>query len=142
MRSDLHQVFPVDGYVNNLRGSLPFAPVGRGSETTNGSLRGDSQLCDFGGDAFEPVDAFKGDLARAVLYMSVRYRGEDSGWSSSSASDGASLEPWFEQVLVAWHIEDPVSDKERARNDEVEALQGNRNPFVDRPELVCRIADF
>ncbi|MCP4808676.1 MAG: hypothetical protein GY884_25325, partial [Proteobacteria bacterium] len=142
MKTDLHQVFPVDGYVNNLRGSRPFAPVRGGSATSNGSLRGRSQHCDFGGDAFEPVDAFKGDLARAILYMSVRYRGDDDGWSTSSANDGASLEPWFEQVLVAWHIGDPVSDKERERNDEVEDEQGNRNPFVDRPELVCSIADF
>ncbi len=142
MRSDLHQVFPVDGWVNGLRGNLPFGPARVEVSTTGGSVKGRSQACDYEGTVFEPVDAFKGDVARAILYMSVRYRGEDGGWAESSASQGAKLEPWFEAVMIAWHLEDPVSDKERDRNDAVEAVQDNRNPFVDRPELVCGVADF
>ena len=143
MKTDLHQVFPVDGWVNGLRGSLPYAEVREsGSETSNGSRRGLSAICGYEDEGFEPVDAYQGDLARAQLYMAVRYRGEDGGWASSEASQGASLEPWYEQMLIAWHLLDPVSEKERARNDAVESLQGNRNPFVDRPEFVCGITDF
>ena len=142
-RSDLHHVFPVDGWVNGVRGRLPLGPVAvPEASTSNGSTSGDSALCDYGGEVFEPVDAYKGDLARALLYMSVRYRGEDEDWGYSDASDGASLEPWFEQTLLAWHLLDPVSAKEQERNDAIEALQGNRNPFVDRPELACGVGDF
>ena len=142
-RSDLHQVFPVDGYVNGIRGSLPLGPVGQVNRTTsNGSLRGESIHCGYDDDVFEPIDEYKGDLARALLYVSVRDQGADSDRGERDASDGAHLETWFEEVQLAWHLLDPVSDKETARNDAVEAVQGNRNPFVDRPELACEIDDF
>ena len=138
MRSDLHQVFPVDGYVNGIRGSHPFGDVGYSTyESANGSLRGNSDLCSYGGRVFEPIDAYKGDVARAQLYMSIRYRGEDADWNSSEATDGAVLEDWYLETMIAWHLLDPVSDKERDRNDAIQAIQGNRNPFIDHPEYAC-----
>jgi len=143
MKSDLHHVFPTDGYVNNRRGNYPFGTVGSAVWTsTNGSRLGASDQCDTTLQVFEPADAFKGDIARAILYMSIRYRGEDEAWSSSGASDGASLEGWAEVVLRAWHITDPPDAKEIARNNAVAAIQGNRNPFVDHPEWVCFVEDF
>ncbi len=138
MKSDLHQVFPVDGYVNGIRGDYPFGDVGYSTyEAANGSLRGNSELCSYGSRVFEPIDDYKGDLARAQLYMSIRYRGEDGGWSSSEATDGATLDDWYLETMLAWHLLDPVSDKEIDRNEEVQGLQGNRNPFVDHPEYAC-----
>ncbi|MFH1466749.1 MAG: endonuclease [Pseudomonadota bacterium] len=138
MRSDLHQLYPTDGYVNSIRGSFPYGPVDVPSYTSlNGSLRGTSALCDYPWRVFEPIDGYKGDLARAQLYMSVRYRGEDSGWSSSEATDRSTLEPWYATTLLAWHLLDPVDAKEIARNDAIQDIQGNRNPFVDHPEYAC-----
>ena len=140
MRSDLHQVFPVDGYMNGIRSSYPFGVVGWSTyESANGSLRGNSDLCSYGGRVFEPIDAYKGDVARAQLYMSIRYRGEDGDWSSSEATDGATLEDWYVETMLAWHLLDPVSDKERDRNDAIQGIQDNRNPFVDHPEYACWI---
>lgn len=140
MKTDLHQVFPTDGYVNGIRGDDPYGPVESPSYTSlNGSLRGTTALCDRTGRVFEPIDAYKGDLARAQLYMGVRYRGEDGGWPGSEATDGSELSDWYALTLVAWHLLDPVDAKERARNDAVEDLQGNRNPFVDRPEFACAL---
>jgi endonuclease I len=138
MKSDLHQVFPVDGYMNSIRSSHPFGDVGYSTyESANGTLRGNSDLCSYGGRVFEPIDDFKGDVARAQLYMSIRYRGEDGGWSSSEATDGAVLEDWYLETMIAWHLLDPVSSKEQDRNDEIQDIQHNRNPFVDHPEYAC-----
>ncbi len=140
MRSDLHQVFPVDGYMNSIRSSYPYGDVGYSTyESANGTLRGNSDLCSYGGRVFEPIDDFKGDVARAQLYMSIRYRGEDGGWSSSEATDGATLDDWYLETMLAWHLLDPVSDKEQDRNDAIDDIQGNRNPFVDHPEYACLV---
>ena len=140
MKSDLHQVFPVDGYINGIRGSYPYGDVGYANyDAANGSMRGNSELCSYTGRVFEPIDAYKGDVARAQLYMSIRYRGEDGDWSSSVATDGATLEDWYLETMLAWHLLDPVSEKEQDRNEAIEDTQGNRNPFVDHPEYACGI---
>ena len=143
MKSDLHHVFPTDGYVNNRRGSYPFGQVGSPIWTSsNGSKVGRSDQCETSGQVFEPIDAYKGDIARAFFYMSIRYRGEDGEWTSSEATEGAWIEPWAEQVLRAWHILDPPDAKELDRNNAIATIQGNRNPFVDHPEWVCFLEDF
>lgn len=143
MKSDLFHVRPTDGYVNNRRGNAPFSPTSRSYWTSkNGSVLGKSGYCGFSGEAFEPVDAVKGDLARGLLYVSLRYRSEDADWVGSEATVGALLEPWAEEVLRGWHLMDPVDSREIARNEAVFAIQGNRNPLIDHPEWVCQINDF
>jgi endonuclease I len=143
MNSDLFHVFPTDGYVNNMRSSWPFGNVGEPNwESSNGSVRGKSIQCGFQGTVFEPRDEYKGDVARAFFYMSTRYRGEDEAWGTSNATSGARLQGWSEELLVSWHILDPVDDKERDRNQAVFEIQGNRNPFIDHPEWVCADVDF
>lgn len=143
MKSDLHHVYPTDGYVNSRRSSHPFGEVERATWTsTNGSKLGRGEQCDAPLQLFEPHDAYKGDIARAMLYMATRYRFEDEGWDSSNATEQASIDPWEEELLRYWHQLDPVSEKELARNDAIFAIQGNRNPFVDHPEWVCLIEDF
>jgi len=143
MKSDLFHVVPTDGYVNNRRGSRPYGVVASARWTSdNESKVGPSSQCGYTREVFEPRDDFKGDLARGFFYMATRYRGEDSQWDSSDATQGATIEPWAEDLLRAWHIQDPVDLKEIARNDAVYGIQGNRNPFIDHPEWVCVISDF
>jgi endonuclease I len=144
MKSDLHHLYPTDGYVNGRRSSSPFGVVDHAIWTSqNGGRLGGSDQCGTEhGTVFEPADSFKGDLARVFFYMSVRYGLEDENWDSSFAVDGATIEQWEEDVLRTWHIMDPVSQKEIDRNEAVFGIQGNRNPFVDHPEWVCLIEDF
>jgi len=140
--SDLFHVIPADGYVNNRRGNLPFGHVVSATYTsTNGSKAGPCTELDALGDCFEPVASLKGDFARIGFYMAARYEAEFACCARPGVT-GADLNPWYESMLRAWHEADPVDDDERARNDAVFALQGNRNPFVDHPEWVARIADY
>ncbi|MBW7848155.1 MAG: endonuclease [Bacteroidales bacterium] len=142
MYTDLFHLYPVDGYVNNKRGNFPYAKVGQASWTsTNGSRLGNSVTQGYSGTAFEPIDEYKGDLARGLMYMSVRYAGEDAGWPGSAMTAGAELLPWARALLLQWHEQDPVSNKEITRNNTVFQLQNNRNPFIDHPEFAALIWD-
>ncbi|MEJ7627472.1 MAG: endonuclease [Ferruginibacter sp.] len=148
--SDLHQIVPTDIYVNAQRGNLPYGIVGTVTNTyTNGSKKGTSQTAipNYTGEVFEPIDAYKGDLARITLYMVTRYENEIPTWENYQATGDAvmdgltfpSVEPAYLQMLLAWHAADPVSVKETERNETVFNFQGNRNPFVDHPEYVQSI---
>ena len=140
--SDLWNLYPTDSYVNNRRANYPFGIVGSASWTSqNGSKLGSSASAGYTGTVFEPIDAFKGDLARSAFYMSTRYFNEDGGWSSSAATAGAELLPWAAAQYLAWTLSDPVSWKERLRNGAIYVIQNNRNPFVDHPEFVAMIYD-
>ena len=141
LRSDLFHVYPTDGYVNCLRDNLPYGVVDEIDwQSLNGSRKG---TCEHDGQpttAFEPIDAYKGDLARTYFYVAVAYAG--SGWSSNEMVDGARIGAEAEAMLRQWHADDPVSDKEIERNDAIFDLQDNRNPFIDHPDWVCEIDDF
>lgn len=139
--SDLFHIYPVDGLVNTVRNNNPFGVVENPLRTfTNGSKYG---LNTFPGapneSAFEPIDAYKGDIARSFFYMVARYQNEDANFSYSSMTTGAKLKPWALNMLMQWHLQDPVSPKEHARNAAVYLFQHNRNPFIDYPELVSKI---
>jgi len=125
-QSDMHHLYPALPGANSTRGSLPYGEVVavRHDEWAP-SLEGTDAE---GRVVFEPRDVRKGDLARAVLYFAVRWGGE--------------LGDDEEATLRAWHDADPPSAREAARNDLVEGLQGNRNPFTDCPDLVTRVPDF
>lgn len=139
MYTDLFHILPTDGYVNNRRGNHPYAEVGQASWTsTNGSRLGTSATSGYSGTAFEPIDAYKGDIARGLMYMSTRYLGEDTNWPGSEMVTGAQPKPWARQLLLQWHLLDPVSEKEINRNNAIYLIQQNRNPFIDHPEF----ADF
>ena len=79
--------------------------------------------------------------------MAVRYQNVISSWErnsleSNAVLDGSStqvFEQWYLELLISWHMQDPVSRKERSRNNAAFEYQGNRNPFVDHPELVREI---
>lgn len=141
---DLHHIFPTDGWVNMKRGNNPFGEVQSASWTSqNGSKLGNCKSSlGYSGTVFEPIDAYKGDFARALMYMSVRYYSEDSNWGSSDMTNKSELLPWAIAMLMDWNEQDPVSQKEIDRNNAIYTdYQHNRNPFVDHPEYARMIWD-
>ena len=134
-RCDLFHVYPTDGYVNNRRGSLPYGEVNNPTYTSgNGSKLGKCSTAGYNGTVFEPIDEYKGDIARSYFYMSVRYYSEDDSWSTSSMTNKSVIKDWAMTMLLRWSDEDPVSQKEIDRNNAVYGYQNNRNPFIDHPE--------
>lgn len=141
-KTDLHHVYPTDGYVNNRRGNYAFGEVGNASWTSqNGGKLGPNTVSGFSGTVFEPIDDYKGDIARALMYVSVRYYQEDNSWSTSDMTNKSVIKNWAMTMLLRWHEEDPVDEKEINRNNKVYNIQGNRNPFVDYPEFAPMIWD-
>lgn len=142
MRNDFFQVFPTDGYVNNRRGSLPFGEVADPEWISqNGCKVGPNTFGNYRGKVFEPIDEFKGDIARALLYFATRYEDQIADWQHEMLNGTSSqvYEDWFLELLIKWHESDPVSAHEKRRNEVGFRFQGNRNPFVDHPEWVQQI---
>lgn len=128
--TDVHHLRPTDVTVNSTRGNKDFDEGGSPVSQAPGSLTD--------ADSFEPRDADKGDVARMILYMSVRYEGGD-GFPDLEVDDavGASSAPRHGKlsVLLEWNAQDPPSAFERTRNEKIfDTWQGNRNPFIDHPE--------
>ena len=141
-RSDLFHVYPTDGYVNGQRSNYPYGEVNNPIYTSgNGSKLGPCVTSGYSGRVFEPIDEYKGDIARSYFYMSVRYYSEDSDWGTSGMTNKSEIKDWAMTMLLRWSDEDPVSDKEIARNNAVYGYQNNRNPFIDHPEYARMIWD-
>ena len=140
MRNDIHHVIPSDGYVNNRRGSFAFGEVSSPSWTsTNGSKVGPNTFGSYNGTVFEPIDEFKGDIARAMLYFATRYENQVASWSHAGMLNGTSnqvYQDWFLDLLISWHTNDPVNQQEIDRNNAAYNYQGNANPFINHPEWV------
>ncbi|KOY52907.1 endonuclease [Polaribacter dokdonensis] len=150
MRTDIHHVVPSDGSVNGRRSNYPFGEVNNATHTSlNGSKVGNNNVFGYTGIVFEPLDEFKGDIARMLFYFATRYEDDvtDSSWDDPNDSSNNPLngtnnqvyEEWYIQLLYKWHLEDPVSQREIVRNNEAYDFQGNRNPFIDHPEYVSEI---
>lgn len=145
MYTDLMHVIPTNSEVNSARGAYPYSEVANPTTTFgNGSKVGNSTFPGYSNTAFEPADEYKGDLARIYFYMITCYN--DVNFSQNTYPDGSTNvfsyiggKPVFtdfaKNLFLKWHRQDPVSDRERHRNDAVQAIQGNRNPFVDIPDL-------
>ncbi|MDT6986039.1 endonuclease I family protein [Streptomyces lusitanus] len=130
--TDIHHLRPSDVQVNSIRGNKDFDNGGSAVANGGGSLT-DS-------DSFEPRDAVKGDVARMIFYMAVRYEGTD-GWPDLEPNDSVDngSAPYIGKlaVLKEWNEQDPPDAFEQRRNDVIfESYQHNRNPFVDHPEWV------
>jgi hypothetical protein len=140
MRSDVHFIRATDGKVNNERGNLPYGKVGVYNYLSkNGSKRGNSVSPGYSGVVFEPIDEFKGDIARMIFYFVTRYESQLSGFSTGNMlaqNTYPSLQDWELNQLLQWHTQDPVSASEIRRNNATYAFQGNRNPYIDHPEYV------
>jgi endonuclease I len=137
MYSDLFQVMPADGYVNSQRSNYPYGEVGSYTWISqNGCKLGSCIYPGYNGTVFEPIDEYKGDVARNYFYMATRYYGEDGSWPGSDMVDGSQLKEWAKNMLLEWSNNDPVSQKEIDRNNAIYNLQDNRNPFIDHPEYI------
>lgn len=135
-RSDLHNIFASIRFVNSARGHLYFDDSDRNAQSARFA-----PLSSFDEDSWEPPEEIKGDVARIAFYMATRYDGSDSPKNISLSEEPDMEKGVFAKLstLLRWHRADPVSDEERRRNDLVFSAQGNRNPFVDRPEFVEKI---
>jgi endonuclease I len=140
MATDLFHIYPTDGFVNNIRSNYPYAEVNpkNAKISKNGSMLGESITQGYKQRAFEPINEFKGDLARGYFYLITAYYDRVKNWSSPMLKDG-NFSQWAKKMLLKWHKQDPVSDKEKERNEQIKAIQGNYNPFIENPELVEKI---
>ncbi len=142
MKSDVHFVVPSDGKVNGQRSNHPFGEVSNPTWTSlNGSKLGSNTYGNYSGTVFEPIDEFKGDIARMLFYFATRYENQVASWNHdmlNGTSDQVYAD-WFLAMLISWHNADPVSQREIDRNNACFAYQNNRNPFIDHPEWVATI---
>lgn len=145
MYTDLHHLYPTDGYVNNKRANYPFG------ETANPSWKSANDFSKLGkctypgydGVVFEPNDEYKGDFARTYFYMVTCYEEQLPTWYTNNAESRPTLDgnkypglsDWQLEMLMKWSKNDPVSEKEINRNIAVWDIQKNRNPFIDYPGL-------
>jgi len=145
MYTDLFHIYPTDISVNSQRSNYPFGVCANGTRIKTGNYTakgrcGTSTYSGYSGKVFEPDDEYKGDFARSYFYMVTCYKDKVPSWSGSAQLDYSTnkykaFSTWSIQMLMEWHRLDPVSEKETRRNDAVYALQKNRNPFIDHPEL-------
>lgn len=143
--TDVHHLRAEDNTTNTARSNRSFAecdvPYVDNGGTYQGATESFTSNTEF---VWEPRSAVKGDVARMIFYMATRYEGENSEpdlelvdyilTSGSTAPEHGKLTD-----LLFWHIQDPVDDYERQRNDIIYGYQGNRNPFIDHPEFVSKI---
>ncbi|MGV4412959.1 endonuclease [Chryseobacterium sp. T1] len=155
MYSDLLFVIPTDARINQLRNNYPYGIAGAKNHYTftNSSKINDSAIpnATYTGRVYEPINEFKGDIARMLLYFVVRYQGKLGSFNFDTDADPKkdrnplngteeqAFEKWYIDMLVSWHNADPVSQREKDRNNYVYAIQKNRNPFIDHPEWVNTI---
>lgn len=158
--TDIFHLYPTSKNVNSLRSNHPYGEVASSSNTTgNGSkygspkdiyvdgktIVGNSIVGTISQNVFEPVDEYKGDLARSYMATMIKWAGDYQSFSSSdggtifsssyTASSYFGLTKYGVALLMKWHRQDPVSKKEVDRNNGIQETQGNRNPFIDYPYL-------
>lgn len=137
---DLHHLNPSDQVANSKKNNYPLAELNSVTWTNGVSSIGKAKIAGTNQNAYEPADEYKGDFARAYMYIFTCYQNVNwkYTWMVYENSDYPTLKPWAVELLMKWHREDPVSKKEVERNNAVYAIQGNRNPYIDYP----RLADF
>ncbi|RTY95152.1 endonuclease [Flavobacterium sp. GT3R68] len=146
MVADAHFIPPTDGKVNGMRANYPHGMVTSPTYTSqNGGKLGPNSnsgiAAGYTGTVFEPINEFKGDIARMYFYFATRYENTVSGYSYAMF-DGSSNKVFttpFLNILLAWNTQDPVSAREIARNNAIYARQNNRNPYIDHPEYVQKV---
>ena len=134
--TDLHHMKPEDASVNSDRGNKDF--------DNGGVQHPEASGCYYDSDSWEPRDAVKGDVARMIFYMEVRYEG-DNGELDLEVVDWVNSAPEPEHgkysALYQWHQDDPPDEFEMNRNEVIYSYQNNRNPFIDHPEYLILIYD-
>ena len=133
--TDVHHLRPTDVSVNSERGSKDFDMGGDEVEEAPGNFTD--------GDSWEPRDEVKGDVARMIMYMAVRYEGTDSYPDlelNDEVENGKNPLMGRQSVLLEWNEQDPPDDFEQNRNQVIfDQIQHNRNPFIDHPEWAAEI---
>jgi hypothetical protein len=128
--SDYHHLFPSN--LNNANILRSNNPLGEVVNLTSSFLECKSGTNSNGQTVFEPRDEHKGDAARAIMYEAICYNSiSGNNWALPSSQD--------QMILKNWHFQDPPDNWEIARNDFIDSLQGNRNPFIDSIDYVCFI---
>lgn len=143
MYSEAFHIYPTDGKVNGQRSNFPYGECAKGTTLpSNGNVKalgrlGDCTFPGYSGTVFEPDDQYKGDFARSYFYMAAAYNDQIAGWNSKMLAGNSYpvFSSWAINLLLKWHREDPVSQKELDRQEVVYGAQHNRNPFIDHPEL-------
>ncbi|MDD5207870.1 MAG: endonuclease [Elusimicrobiales bacterium] len=128
MVADLHHLMATLSTPNGRRANLKFARVSKATYSTSSGSK-------LGKEGFEPDDSVKGNVARALFYFIERY-------SDKNIRQGMDYNSFWTnnvQMLLDWNRQDPPDANERRRNDLIEGFQGNRNPFIDNPELADRV---
>lgn len=136
---DLHHLTPSDAAANTAKSNYPLGEVDSPLFDNGVTKVGTGQANGRATNLFEPADEYKGDFARMYLYFVTCY--QDYSWKSSALSMFAqnsypTLNAYGQSLLLKWHRQDPVSQKEIDRNNAVYSFQGNRNPFIDYPNMV------
>ena len=161
MVSDAFHIYAVDAVSNGHRSDHPFGECSGGTSYTGSTCNESGKLgtCTFSGysgTVYEPIDEYKGDIARGYFYMITRYRTTNFTQASGSNDDvcftytdgQVEMTTYMLNLMLKWHRQDPVSEKELIRNEVIYGnttyhkgnttnyAQKNRNPFIDYPDLV------
>lgn len=146
MRSDIHHLYPTRVDVNGARSNYPFDEIDDNRTSTwyrNGTSQSSipaSNIDEYSellsGTSFEPREDHKGNVARAIFYFWTIYQNNTD--ITTDNTDNAAFFEGMKDVLLSWHITDPVDETEVARSTGIEAVQGNRNPFIHDTTLVRR----
>ena len=141
---DLFNLYPADATANGRKSNNPIGVVDGSISFQNGvtkvgkssSYRADSLIT-----AWEPADQWKGDFARTYFYMATCYSHMTSLWTTTEGlltvdpKSPLLMRPWVYNLMLEWAEADPLDEIEKERNEAIFDIQGNRNPFVDYPEL-------
>ena len=157
---DIFHLVPTDGKVNGVRSNYAFGEVSSASYTYDGAKKGSAKSITIiggntiagnagttiscSGTVFEPRDEYKGDFARGYMGSLLKWTGDKSFttgegskiFTTTFSSGSFGLTQYGVALLMKWHRQDPVSQKEIDRNNGIQQTQGNRNPFIDYPYLV------
>lgn len=134
---DLHHLNPSDQNANSRKSNYPLGELTSVSWDNGVTFVGKANIDGSSQNAYEPCDEYKGDFARTFMYMFTCYQDLtwEYTWMNYENSTYPTLKPWAVELLLKWHKQDPVSEKEVNRNNAVYAVQGNRNPYIDYPQL-------
>lgn len=146
--TDIHHLRPSDWNVNSVRSNLYFGSCGLVEPMSACQSPADSEAADDtarDGSVFQPPANARGAIARAIFYMDLRYSNQNKDGMDLVVTDCPNLEDpqpnemAYKSQLLEWHSANPVTDAERQRNQRAcERWQGNRNVFVDYPDLVAK----
>lgn len=144
--NDLFQVLPSESSANSAKSNYPLGKAASATYANTRMTVGPSAVAGYTGQVFEPCDEYKGDFARIFLYVATIYY--NAPWGSNTnvlptvpfvQEEYPTIKDWILPVLLEWNAQDPVSQWEVTRNERAFSLQGNRNPFIDYPQLADHI---